>query len=198
MPTTSANEARQPDRVPAHAGYASGREDRHVFLYTFDLIEAAVRHNECEGGQGGADILTGNAGNDTFVFNVGQANSDTVTDFAGNGAAVGGSLRFVVMTPVRLLNTSTRRKTTMAAHRTTSSRSATLRRCTPATGIGSWEVVQQLLRSYNASHPVCLQHVKRRARRNNAVETKSCPGHFCYGRRVHLPSSASSARRPSQ
>jgi hypothetical protein len=164
MPTTSANEARQPDRVPAHAGYASGREDRHVFLYTFDLIEAAVRHNECEDGQGGADILTGNAGSDTFVFNVGQANSDTVTHFAGNGAAVGGSLRFVVMTPVRLHNTSTRRKTTMAAHRTTSSRSATLRRSTPATscscehrnrtpatGIGSWEVVQQLLRSYNAS-----------------------------------------------
>jgi hypothetical protein len=51
MPTTPANEscpsdvgARQPDRVPAHAGYASGREDRHVFLYAFDLIEAAVRH----------------------------------------------------------------------------------------------------------------------------------------------------------
>jgi hypothetical protein len=50
MPTTPANEscpsdveARQLDRVPAHAGYASGREDRHVFLYAFDLIEAAVR-----------------------------------------------------------------------------------------------------------------------------------------------------------
>jgi hypothetical protein len=126
--------------------------------------------HECEGGQGGADILTGNAGNDTFVFNVGQANSDTVIDFAGNGAAVGGSLRFVVITAVRLHNTSTRRKTTMAAHRTTSSRSATLRRSTPATscscehrnrtpatGIGSWEVVQQLLRSYNRPRlpPAC-------------------------------------------
>ena len=33
-------------------------------------------------GQGGADILTGNAGNDTFIFNVGQANGDTVVDFA--------------------------------------------------------------------------------------------------------------------
>ena len=43
-------------------------------------------------GQGGADILTGNAGNDTFVFNVGQANGDTVVDFAGNGAAAGDSL----------------------------------------------------------------------------------------------------------
>ena len=39
--------------------------------------------------------LTGNAGNDTFVFNVGQANGDTVVDFAGNGAAAGDSLRFV-------------------------------------------------------------------------------------------------------
>ena len=46
-------------------------------------------------GQGGADILTGNAGNDTFVFHVGQANGDTVVDFAGNGAAAGDSLHFV-------------------------------------------------------------------------------------------------------
>ena len=46
-------------------------------------------------GQGGADVLTGNAGNDTFVFNVGQANGDTVVDFAGNGAAAGDLLRFV-------------------------------------------------------------------------------------------------------
>ena len=42
-----------------------------------------------------ADSLTGNAGNDTFVFNVGQANGDTVVDFAGNGAAAGNSLHFV-------------------------------------------------------------------------------------------------------
>jgi Ca2+-binding RTX toxin-like protein len=46
-------------------------------------------------GQGGADILTGNAGNDTFVFQAGQANGDTIVDFAGNGAAAGDSLRFV-------------------------------------------------------------------------------------------------------
>jgi Ca2+-binding RTX toxin-like protein len=46
-------------------------------------------------GQGGADILTGNAGDDTFVFNVGQANGDTVVDFAGNGAGAGDSLHFV-------------------------------------------------------------------------------------------------------
>ena len=46
-------------------------------------------------GQGAADMLTGDAGNDTFVFNVGQGNGDTVVDFAGNGAAAGDSLRFV-------------------------------------------------------------------------------------------------------
>jgi Ca2+-binding RTX toxin-like protein len=46
-------------------------------------------------GQGGADALTGDTGNDTFVFNVGQADGDTVVDFSGNGAAAGDSLRFV-------------------------------------------------------------------------------------------------------
>jgi Ca2+-binding RTX toxin-like protein len=46
-------------------------------------------------GQGGTDTLTGDAGNDIFVFNVGQANGDTVIDFAGNGAAAGDSLQFV-------------------------------------------------------------------------------------------------------
>ena len=46
-------------------------------------------------GQGNADMLTGNAGNDTFVFIIGQGNGDTVVDFAGNGAAAGDSLRFV-------------------------------------------------------------------------------------------------------
>ena len=46
-------------------------------------------------GQGNADTLTGNAGNDTFVFNVGQGNGDAVVDFAGNGAALGDSLHFV-------------------------------------------------------------------------------------------------------
>ena len=50
--------------------------------------------NDTLDGQGGADILTGNAGNDTFVFHVGQANGDTVVDFAGNGAAAGDLLQF--------------------------------------------------------------------------------------------------------
>jgi Ca2+-binding RTX toxin-like protein len=46
-------------------------------------------------GQGAADTLMGNAGNDTFVFIVGQGDGDTVVDFAGNGAGAGDSLRFV-------------------------------------------------------------------------------------------------------
>ena len=46
-------------------------------------------------GQGGADILTGNAGNDTFIFITGQSNGDTVVDFTGNGGAPGDSLQFV-------------------------------------------------------------------------------------------------------
>ena len=51
-------------------------------------------NNTLDGG-GGADVLIGGAGNDTFVFNVGQANGDTIIDFAGNGAGVGDSLNFV-------------------------------------------------------------------------------------------------------
>jgi Ca2+-binding RTX toxin-like protein len=49
--------------------------------------------NTLDGGAG-ADVLTGNAGNDTFVFHAGQANGDTVVDFADNGAAAGDSLQF--------------------------------------------------------------------------------------------------------
>ena len=40
-------------------------------------------------------MLTGNAGNDVFIFNVGEANGDTVMDFAGNDAAAGDSLLFI-------------------------------------------------------------------------------------------------------
>ena len=50
--------------------------------------------NTIDGGAG-VDRLTGDAGNDTFVFHAGQANGDTVVDFAGNGGAVGDALSFV-------------------------------------------------------------------------------------------------------
>jgi Ca2+-binding RTX toxin-like protein len=46
-------------------------------------------------GAGAADVLTGGTGNDTFVFNVGQADGDTIVDFDGQGAAAGDSLEFV-------------------------------------------------------------------------------------------------------
>jgi Ca2+-binding RTX toxin-like protein len=50
--------------------------------------------NTLDGGAN-VDLLVGNAGNDTFVFHMGQANGDTVVDFAGNGAAAGDALHFV-------------------------------------------------------------------------------------------------------
>ena len=40
-------------------------------------------------GGAGADVLQGDAGDDTFVFRLGEADGDTVVDFAGNGAAAG-------------------------------------------------------------------------------------------------------------
>ncbi len=46
-------------------------------------------------GRGGADTLTGGAGNDTFVFRAGEADGDVVTDFTGAGRAAGDQLKFV-------------------------------------------------------------------------------------------------------
>ena len=43
-------------------------------------------NNTLDGG-GGADVLIGGAGNDTFVFNVGQANGDTIIDFGATAPA---------------------------------------------------------------------------------------------------------------
>ena len=86
-------------------------------------------NNTLDGGAGN-DSLTGNAGNDTFVFNFGQANGDTVVDFAGNGAAAGICSISSATAPVPASPTSTPRtgrSTTTAAHSTTSSPSATPR-----------------------------------------------------------------------
>jgi Ca2+-binding RTX toxin-like protein len=50
--------------------------------------------NSLDGG-GGADVLVGNAGNDTFQFHAGEADGDTVFDFAGNGGVAGDLLLFL-------------------------------------------------------------------------------------------------------
>src|SRR5262245_37745372 len=55
---------------------------------------SAMAANVLDGGAG-ADQLTGNTGNDTFVFHMGQAAGDIIVDFAGNGASAGDSLQFV-------------------------------------------------------------------------------------------------------
>src|SRR5262245_26162358 len=46
-------------------------------------------------GGAGPDSLTGGGGNDVFVFAAGEADGDTVVDFAGNGAGAGDWLLFV-------------------------------------------------------------------------------------------------------
>jgi Ca2+-binding RTX toxin-like protein len=46
-------------------------------------------------GGAGADALSGLGGNDTFVFQAGQAHGDSVYEFNGNGAAAGDLLQFV-------------------------------------------------------------------------------------------------------
>ena len=50
--------------------------------------------NDTIDGGGGNDALTGGAGNDNFVFASGATAGATITDFAGNGAAVGDTLEF--------------------------------------------------------------------------------------------------------
>lgn len=45
-------------------------------------------------GKGGADTLIGGAGFDTFVFARGEANGDTILDFAGYGSAYGDRIVF--------------------------------------------------------------------------------------------------------
>ena len=51
--------------------------------------------NDVLNGGAGNDILAGGGNNDTFVFRAGEANGDTITDFAGNGTSVGDQLQFL-------------------------------------------------------------------------------------------------------
>ena len=64
---------------------------------TFSSIENAIGTRFADRIVAGADAnrLEGRGGNDTFVFQRGQANGDTVVDFGGNGAAAGDAFEFV-------------------------------------------------------------------------------------------------------
>lgn len=59
-----------------------------------DTLDGAGGIDLIDGGAG-ADILTGGTGDDTFQFIAGQANGDTIVDFAGNGANPGDRLVFI-------------------------------------------------------------------------------------------------------
>jgi Ca2+-binding RTX toxin-like protein len=58
-----------------------------------DTLSGGVGDDALDGGYG-SDELIGGDGNDTFVFQAGQANGDSIVDFAGNGADVGDTLVF--------------------------------------------------------------------------------------------------------
>jgi Ca2+-binding RTX toxin-like protein len=59
-----------------------------------NFMQGNTGNNTLNGGAS-ADVIEGGLGNDTFVFNAGQANGDTITDFNGNGAAAGDQIQFV-------------------------------------------------------------------------------------------------------
>ena len=57
------------------------------------MLYGNAQDNYLNGGEG-ADQLSGLGGNDTFVFQAGQAQGDTVFEFEGNGDAAGDVLYF--------------------------------------------------------------------------------------------------------
>jgi hypothetical protein len=59
-----------------------------------DILRGEGGNDTLDGGAG-ADTLAGGAGNDTFIFRLGQANGDIITDFTGNGANAGDILKFI-------------------------------------------------------------------------------------------------------
>jgi Ca2+-binding RTX toxin-like protein len=67
-----------------------------------NTIFGNLQDNVLDGG-GSSDSLSGLGGNDTFVFNVGQANGDVVYEFNGNGAGLGDTLKFVGYGPGAIL-----------------------------------------------------------------------------------------------
>jgi Ca2+-binding RTX toxin-like protein len=88
-----------------------------------DIITGTVLSDVIRGGDGvdtitglvGADVMTGGAGNDTFVFttlastqaaagwaagNTTAANIDSITDFVGNGAAAGDTIKITAVSVI--------------------------------------------------------------------------------------------------
>ena len=76
---------------------AGGAATDGIVTDTFSSIENAIGTQFADRMVAGADAnrLEGRGGNDTFVFQRGQANGDTVVDFGGNGAAAGDAFEFV-------------------------------------------------------------------------------------------------------
>ena len=85
------NYALAPNVENGRAGLATGQT-----LIGNGLANTLVGNsgNDVLDGGASADTLFGWIGDDTFVFNAGQANGDIVIDFTGNGAAAGDSLEF--------------------------------------------------------------------------------------------------------
>jgi Ca2+-binding RTX toxin-like protein len=59
-----------------------------------NYLQGNSGNNGLDGGAG-SDVMVGGGGNDTFIFNAGQGNGDTISDFDGNGAGAGDQLLFV-------------------------------------------------------------------------------------------------------
>ncbi len=58
-----------------------------------DILSGGGGNDKLIGGRGG-DTLSGGSGADKFVFRVGDINGDIITDFDGNGTAIGDTLNF--------------------------------------------------------------------------------------------------------
>jgi Ca2+-binding RTX toxin-like protein len=92
------------DRVSSTAHYRLPANVEHLILegsanlqgYGNGLVNRIWGNdgNNLLDGGGGGDVITGGAGNDAFVFHAREADGDIVTDFTGNGAAAGDTLRF--------------------------------------------------------------------------------------------------------